>query len=529
MKRMKKLFALLMTLAMVMGLGITGFAATAPKQGDEARATVQNVEEDATVTAYQIVQANYSDNGFTGYQAVSGVTLANVTKPTSTEVAAIASRIQSGTLTLTSKTMTEGTVSDGLASYTADLAPGYWIVLVTGTDNVEVYNPMLVGVYYSVSGSDNTMTSQPVDANSNWTLETINAYAKSTKPVITKTIGTNQNAVAIGDDVDFTITTAIPSYSDLYKNVVVRISDSLSEGLTLDETSIEILVNGEKYTPTQAASEGAEGLYVNPDNGGFTLTFPSADALEHSGQSVVITYKAELNDKAGINFVPNTNTAELEYSNNPLNANDTEKTNDKTYTYTFGIDALLYGNSPQYTQTTNEIIKVDENGNVISKVTEISEEPKEGTTEVLTGATFTLTNNTTQKEYTATTDVDGKLNFEGLDEGTYTLVETVAPSGFTLDTTPHTVVISAKYDDKGLLLNYTIKIDDKATSTYSAIYEGETITNINSSTQTTQIKNTTMTDLPSTGGMGTTLFTIAGCIIMISAAGLFFATRKKAN
>ena len=43
------------------------------------------------------------------------------------------------------------------------------------------------------------------------------------------------------------------------------------------------------------------------------------------------------------------------------------------------------------------------------------------------------------------------------------------------------------------------------------------------------ITNTKISSLPSTGGMGTTLFTIAGCVIMISAAGLFFATRKKAN
>lgn len=46
---------------------------------------------------------------------------------------------------------------------------------------------------------------------------------------------------------------------------------------------------------------------------------------------------------------------------------------------------------------------------------------------------------------------------------------------------------------------------------------------------TASMTDTTLAALPSTGGMGTTLFTIAGCVIMISAAGLFFATRKKAN
>lgn len=519
MKKMKKIFAALLTLAMVLGMSMTTFAAgTIPTADDTKTATVNNVEERATVTAYQIVKANYDTNGFTGYTAVDGVTIADPKAPTSDEVTAIATAIQNKAVTLKSVTMTEGIAAGGLAPYTADLNAGYWVVLVTGTDIVEVYNPMLVGVYYSVSGSDNTMTSGPVDANSNWTLETENAYAKSTKPVIEKKVGEEQNDVAIGDDVNFTITTAIPSYSDQYKAVKVVISDTLSEGLTLNTESIEIKVGGETYTP---------GATLVATANGFTLTFPSEYALENSGKSVEITYTAELNENAGINFDANTNTATLEYSNNPSDVNDTEKTDDKTYTYTFGIDASLYASSSTLNKETSELVKVDENGNIISKVTEISEEPGEDVTEVLTGATFTLTNNDTNKVYTAETDVNGKMTFEGLDAGTYTLVETAAPSGFTLDTTEHEVVISAEYDTNGLLESYTITIDGKATSTYTATYEGETITKITDGGTTTEIKNTKLGELPSTGGIGTTIFTIGGCAIMIAAAGLFFASRRK--
>ena len=45
----------------------------------------------------------------------------------------------------------------------------------------------------------------------------------------------------------------------------------------------------------------------------------------------------------------------------------------------------------------------------------------------------------------------------------------------------------------------------------------------------TTITNTKLSALPSTGGIGTTIFTIAGCVIMIAAAGLFFASRKKSD
>mgnify|MGYP000837647314 CR=1 FL=1 len=118
--------------------------------------------------------------------------------------------------------------------FTADLNAGYWLVIVSGTVDEE-YNPMLVGVYYSANGSDNTMTSNPVNADSNWTLETSIAYAKSTTPSIKKEIVDGETAkgndVAIGDTVNFKITTTIPSYSKQYDTVTCLLytSDAADE------------------------------------------------------------------------------------------------------------------------------------------------------------------------------------------------------------------------------------------------------------------------------------------------------------
>ena len=169
MKKLKKLFAVMLSLIMVLAMGITSFADTGkqPTAKDTQEATVQNVEATATVTAYQITKGKYNENGFIGYEAVKGVTLAIVLAPTSDEVTTIA---KNATLlaSLPSNAMTT-TATTGLAEFKAQLNAGYWIVIVSGTVD-EVYNPMLVGVYYSVSGSDNEMTSNPVDANSNWTL-----------------------------------------------------------------------------------------------------------------------------------------------------------------------------------------------------------------------------------------------------------------------------------------------------------------------------------------------------------------------
>ncbi|CUO09255.1 Predicted outer membrane protein [Allocoprococcus comes] len=91
---------------------------------------------------------------------------------------------------------------------------------------------------------------------------------------------------------------------------------------------------------------------------------------------------------------------------------------------------------------------------------------------------------------------DGTLLIKGLDEGTYSFQETKAPEGYKLVTD----LKSATIED-----GHTVTVD-----------AGEFV-------------NTKLSSLPSTGGIGTTIFTIAGCLIMIAAAGLFFASRKKSD
>lgn len=525
MKKLKKLFAVMLSLVMVLAMGITSFAATTPTAADTATATVQNVEKTATVTAYKITKANY-DGGFTGYSAVKGVTLANVLAPTPDEVTTIA-KDTALLAKLEKETMTVGTVdTNGLASFTANLTAGYWVVIVNG-DVKEVYNPMLLGVYYKESGSSNVMESKPLNANSDWKIEGQTVYAKSTEPYINKEVvggdGANnkQNDVAVGDTVSYKITTAIPSYSKQYKTVTVKITDTLSAGLTLNAASIKI--NG------KSASESEVKGTLTPSEHGFTFNVDSAYALANGSKQITIEYTATLNENAVVNFDPNTNKAELEYTNKPNGV--TEKTESETYTYTFSIGAALSASIQNFSQKVNQIVKVDANGKVLSTKTEASDIIPDGAIEVKSGATFKLTNDATHKEYTATTGLDGGLTFDGLDAGTYTLVETVAPDGFTLDTKEHKVVITPTYGEtSNKLEKLEITIDGTATSTYEVSYEATgTVTVKQNTTTVTNIKNTKISALPSTGGIGTTIFTIVGCGIMIAAAGLFFASRRKEN
>lgn len=395
---------------------------------------------------------------------------------------------------------------------------------------------MLVSVGYNVKGTgdDNTLVDGTVDATMDWKLESLNAYAKSSEPGVDKTIvkpglGGNDHGddVSFNTEVEFKIATEFPSYSKQYTNPQFVVTDRLSKGLTFNEGSIKVTdatgkdINAENYdiSPITADIEG--------DGTVMTVTFKPNFVAENQNLKIVITYKATLNEDAGLNFDANTNKVKVEYSNDPTDNTKLTKKEDKTYHYTFGIDALLNGSESEKTQ---ELYKVDENGNVevVNGETVTVKSPLEG-------AKFELRAGDENGAVvgTATSQNDGSLTFTGLDAGTYSLVEVEAPEGYSLDKTPHTVVISAVYytegELKGRLQSYTIKIDDKATSTYTATYKGpETIDKIDkTSLGSTAIKNTKIGTLPSTGGIGTTIFTIGGCLIMIVAAGLFFASRRK--
>ncbi len=545
MKRTKKWFAVLLALAMVLGMSMTAFATEAgtdpapagnkPVAGDTAEAAVSNVEAGATVTAYRIVEPTYNDKGFTGYKLAEGVKLANMLEPTSDEITGIAAN---KTLlgTLQSETLSAPESAAGLTTYTADLGAGYWVVIVEGSKIQEVYNPMLVGIYYSVEGSgdNNTLVNGTVDANSNWSLNSTPAYAKSEQPTIDKQIvdsdgNPSGNDAAIGDTVKFQIDTQIPSYSKSYTEVMVKITDQMGKGLTLaDPANLVVTVGGQKVE----AGADTFSYKAADDKKSFEISFASAYALAHSGEKVVVTYDAVLGEDAGLNFDPNENTAKLEYTNDP--SGETNEIEDKTYTYTFGIDANLFGSDgSSWNKFTEELLKTGE----VRKI--ILDSGEEAETTTLPGAEFTLTR-ADGKTYTAVSDENGYLSFTGLDAGSYTLQETKAPEGYTLNDAKIPVEITATYNENGTLNSYTIKVNNKNTSTYTATYDTEDkgrVDNIDCTPEhendwsdvsdTHEIKNTKLSALPSTGGIGTTIFTVAGCLIMIAAAGLFFASRRK--
>lgn len=161
----------------------------------------------------------------------------------------------------------------------------------------------------------------------------------------------------------------------------------------------------------------------------------------------------------------------------------------------------------------------------------------------LAGAEFTLytdadctkvysnkkTDGTTYFNGVTTSDATGQLNIYGLSFGTYYLKETKAPGDYTLNSHVFKIEIAAgEWNSDNTLKSWTITIDGKTTNTFVATSKtveinGTTTKVINP----TEIKNTKTAELPSTGGMGTYLFTITGVMIMAAVAGMFLVSRRR--
>lgn len=571
-KLFKKISAIVLTAIMVLTMCSAVFAdgegastGAYPTAADKAIITARNIEANSTVTAYRVVEPVYVNGiGFKEYKKVDNteISIGNPVAPTAEEIVSIAAKISKGTITgLESVTLTAK--ANDKTTYTASVGAGYWVVLVTGTPSAsKVYNPMLAGVYYSISGTDKTMAEGEVDATKNWTLATDGAYAKSVGVDVSKKI-TNSTAtikntsnksekgddLAIGDYATFQIDGTIPAYTEAYTQVTYKITDTTSDGLTLENTAdhpVQVTVGGESISATSQNNTGdsAKTYTLTVENHSLVVDFDSAFALEHKGQAVVVTYSAKLNDQAETNFNANTNTVKVTYSNDPKVDSETHKTpttdtpEDKTYHYTFEIDGNLYGTTTiAGERVTTELTKTGSKS-TSTKYTNTTENP-------LAGAEFTLYKKDGTKVQSQTSDKNGQLNFKGLDAGEYTLKETKAPSPYSLNTTVIPVVITADYNEDGTLNNYNIKIGGESgkTFSYTATYsekmpiEFETkVNNVDESRPSTtgdkstyEIKNTPISELPSTGGMGTYIFTIVGVVLMACAAGAFMVSRRRSE
>lgn len=357
---------------------------------------------------------------------------------------------------------------------------------------------------------------------------TVTPTVKAAQPTVTKTVyddddGTQKgysdtNAEfgksadhAINESFQFKLTAEIPANDNFgaYKQYKVIFHDSMSKGITFESlASVKITSNGTPIDVTASAKKSiADGTAGAAK---WTLTIDDIKTAVSSidltkGATVEVIYNAHLNEEAYVNTADgpttNKNTVYLEYSNNPNagSENSTGKTPEEAvYVFTYQITNTKYKNAVN-----------DDNKLAGAKFRLYSD--KECTNEVklyqgTDGFYYPIKSGKTSVEMVS--NDKGEFNIKGLDAGIYYLRETGTPDGFNT-CEDIKIVISASH---------------QRTAEQSSNVDLE-----NSEHMANNVINKTGATLPSTGGMGTTLFYVIGGGLMVAAVVLLVTKKRMEN
>lgn len=358
-----------------------------------------------------------------------------------------------------------------------NLALGYYLVYPQGATEILPGN-----------GTICSITSTVPDATVN---------IKATYPTIEKEV--NEHSFNVGEYATFTITGTVPDTTG-FTTYTYQINDTWTAGLQLVEEQVNFTVTIGGKTITNVTP------VYNQAKNGFTLTFDMTDyqSGDYSvGDEIVVTYRLQVTEDA-IDSTTTQNSATLTYSNNPKD-------------------------SESKTTTPEEIEKVYSSKILVTKV------DGEDNTITLAGAKFALKNSegkyyylhlgldenfgwslleviwkdTLEEATVFTTNEDGVLTyadiiigFEGLKDGDYQLIETEAPQGYNKLTGPIDVTIDGTTDDN----DNPIPVSQELT-----------------------VENNTGVELPSTGGLGTTLFITIGALLAVMAAVVLVTNKRMAK
>ena len=311
----------------------------------------------------------------------------------------------------------------------------------------------------------------------NTTTPNVTIEEKNGQPTIEKKVKSHydgwaeKNTAKIGDTVEFKIVVHVEAGAQSYE-----VTDTMSEGLSFTSGSLKVTY---KDAPATANSD----YTLEPGKNGttFTLTFKDSYVADKVGEAIVVTYNATLNEKAVV--TGNKNKATLGYGTN-------KTVESETTTYTYEFDLVKVDGATKKLLNGAEFKLYDaENGGSVIKVVPVAGGYRVANGDE-TGAVDTI-------------KVNGKVHISGLDKTTYWLEETKAPDGYNMLTERKPVSLTNGSNNTTL-----------TSSTWSEADHG------------VAVENNAGTVLPSTGGMGTTLFYVIGGGLMVAAVVLL-VTKKR--
>lgn len=503
MKLFKKLASFILAFAMVMAIAMPSVVMAAD---GKSTITVDGATAGSEYVAYKLFNATDDGNGHFSYTVNSKyeTVLKEVTgKSTGAEIVKYLDGIKDNATAVREfadkvyakvKTMdVDYTAANGVF---AEVDQGYYLIAQTKIGTNEAYSLVMLGT----AGKNN-----------------LKITPKTGVPTFEKKIKEKNDSTGvesgwqdasdydIGDKVPFKLTGTVSDKYDNYKTYYYAFHDKMDDTLEFNADSVVVKIDGkevakEKYTLNTKTTDGCTFEVVFNDLKTVSPTKP---------ENVTVEYTATLKDTAKLGSVGNFNKGKLEFNNNPY--------------YEGEGKPETPGETPW-----------DE---VVVFTYKLIANKTDGQGDALAGAGFTLYKfNKDTDDYVKVKEIEAgettKFEFTGADAGKYKLVETTVPNGYNkaddlVFEVKGTYEAVNKTDPlKAPTLTKLEILDEKGNS-----ITGEDkvfTTNLAAGTATTNIKNLTGSELPSTGGMGTTVLYAAGTL-MILAAAAFLVMKKKAE
>ena len=456
------------------------------------------------------------------------------------------------------KTTFETTAPDG--SVTIDgLKPGTYRFkeigysdTVTGENRKYVIN---AGDYYVFTIAEDGKVSRAEDADhsSDYTAENTTVTVKNYAPDIEKTVKDRTSDdyrkaadYNVGDEIPYKITVTVPqNITRLKKFEVTDTPTNLDDQVKDTDGNDLISVQYNSDEGLVAVPTDAYKIIKHTDDGGFTVAFEPAKMAAYAGKQIVISYNAKLTASADMTTDGNSNQAKLEYSNK-TDVSDAEKDNpennnkrgDETVVYTFQIqivkkaDVQENGKDIFLDGVTFDLYKL------VGKTEKIPDDAVEidnATANALKLPAAGENQKWVKVKSNITTGTDGKVNVNGLANGTYYLVETKTKQGYNLLTAPVEVKLSIAYKttwNESLEYKGDVLVKRDVTKKVETFTKDGTQTGVTEGDKTygrhvTVIINRKGFNLPTTGGFGTLLFSGIGVLLVVAGVGVLLSLKKK--